>query len=259
MNDETPAIQTGSAVKVYPAWLVGIAGGLIVTAGPPLCHAVFPRGVFNIPENLWNILLGYYWALLLRHISRDVRLNPTAIAHLLAFFAALDIAGCRLHHSEYSAFSAVLWSVSNIGSSAVVWYLTVRVWRSAAGWKPPLQAHFALVFLLLNTLGRLLLLLHPPQLYCSLEYFLDQWQTFVWSGLFTALFYAGLQYLFNLGMRRREAPREPKDYCPLWTALLIGTVGTFVLAIVLLVVRAMILWWPFLGPSILWMPTLWTP
>ena len=236
MSEENGAVEkTAGMVRPCNAWLIGILygllGGIFPLARMLGCTAI-PEWVDDIPSGLLDIALGYYWAVILRNVTRDEKINPAVFAVFFGLCFAADLAVDVVYSSMRTTVSVMLDNGISVVMLAGIWYMVVRVWNAAAGRNAAFPAKFAVGYLALFSI-----LVLANFAYVSTES--AAWEPEDLAALFfiAAILYAGLQHLFNLGLRNSRIPEVPEDCrCPLWKAILQGGVVAVGIAIVIAVI-----------------------
>ena len=227
MSEENGAVEkTAGMASPCNAWGVGVLYGFAALLFPlvrMLCGAAsLPEWLEEIPAGILDVALGYYWAVILRNVTRDARINPAVFAVFFGLCFAADLAIDVVYGSMHTVTSVTLSHATSVVSVAGIWYMVVRVWNAAAGRNTTFAAKLAVGFLALVSILAL----------CS---FLDtspesssEWEPagIALAFLVMASLYAGLQHLFNLGLRNSRIAETPEDRrCPLWKAILQGGGG----------------------------------
>ena len=235
-EENDPAGEPAGMVRPCSAWFIGILYGFTVVI-VPLARMIggaasLPEWLEDVPVGILDVALGYYWAVILRQVTRNEKIDPTVFAVFFGLCFAADLAVDVVQESVRSIALVVLERVISVVFLAGIWYMVVRLWNAAAGRNAPFTAKLALGYL---TLFSMLVL----DSFRNLSSRTVEWDPGRITLLFlvVVLLYAGLQHLFNLGLRSSRIPETPEDCrCPLWKAVLQGVaVALGILAAIALV------------------------
>lgn len=214
MSEEPGFSGMERSVPELNAWLVGLLSGAISMVGTAIEEGCHVSGAADIAGGILLIALGYYWAAIVREITRDRAVSPVFFAVFFAVLAVLDATTAVCRSSLERGMFVVLQAVGYLGGLAGVWYLFVRSWKAASGMNAPFIARLAAAQLLLVTvLGAFAVFDTSPD-------DLTDWTDLVGIFILNVLIFAGMQYLFNRGLRNHRNPPEQPQYCTLRKALL---------------------------------------
>lgn len=229
MSEENEISKMDRSVPELNAWLVGLLAGAIGMVGIVMEECCHVAGAEDIVFGILLIALGYYWAAIVRELTRDRAVSPFFFAVFFAVLTVLDVTAAVCRSSLDRGMFVVLQWVSSLGWFAGLGYLLVRSWKAAAGMNAPFIARLSVSLILLIPIATFIETVDPSPNEPI------EWFELIPMFILWVLLFAGLQYPFNRGLRNHRNPPEQPQYCPLWKALLPGGLCVLLVVVVLVV------------------------